>query len=411
MEFETDLLKKCEAYAKSFFKKNLPDKIFYHDLKHTSEVVDAAEEIGRAMDLKDEELETVMIAAWFHDTGYFRGQKNHEMKSKEIAADFLRSRGISEKKIADVGGCIIATKIPQRPTNIMEEVLCDADLYHLSTEEFFNKSELLRKEFSITGEDEIENNEWLKTTIKFLKKHSFFTDYARKKLLPNKNENLEKLRSIKNDLKLENEREDKNDGGEIPSKESKESKKGKKKGKKKPSRGIETLFRLTSRNHVDFSSMADNKANIMISINAIMMSILFSVLFRRFDEYENLIIPTIILSLVCTTTIIFAILATRPNLTTGVFTKEDIEKRRTNLLFFGNFYRMPLADYEWGVHQLMDDRDFLYGSIIRDIYFLGKVLGRKYLLLRISYTIFMFGLIISLISFAVFVFFFPRQSL
>ena len=72
---------------------------------------------------------------------------------------------------------------------------------------------------------------------------------------------------------------------------------------------------------------------------------------------------------------------------------------------------MPLQDYEWGVRQLMDDRDFLYGSMIRDIYFLGKVLGRKYFLLRISYTIFMYGLIISLISFAVFVFFFPNQSL
>jgi hypothetical protein len=184
----------------------------------------------------------------------------------------------------------------------------------------------------------------------------------------------------------------------------------KKKLKKRPNRGIETLFRITSRNHVDFSSMADNKANIMISVNSIMLSIIFSVLFRRFEEYPNLIIPAIILSVVCTTTIIFAILATRPNLTEGVFTKEDILKRRTNLLFFGNFHKMPLQDYEWGVKQLMKDRDFLYGSMIRDIYFLGKVLGRKYFLLRISYTIFMYGLIISVISFGVAVFFFPTQT-
>jgi len=290
----------------------------------------------------------------------------------------------------------------------MEQVLCDADLYHLSTSDFINKSELLRKEFSLTGNDEIKGKVWLKKNIKFLKKHTFFTDYAKENLLPHKKKNLKKLKSIKNNQNVEDnknpvEKGQKGTDQSIPTK--------KKKLNKRPNRGIETLFRITSRNHVDFSSMADNKANIMISVNSIMMSILFSVLFRRFEEYPNLIIPAIILSIVCTTTIIFSILATRPNLTTGVFTKEDILKRRTNLLFFGNFHKMPLNDYEWGVRQLMDDRDFLYGSMIRDIYFLGKVLGRKYFFLRISYTIFMFGLIISMISFAVAVFLFPTSTI
>ena len=187
--------------------------------------------------------------------------------------------------------------------------------------------------------------------------------------------------------------------------------KRKKKKDDKPTRGIETLFRITSRNHVDFSSMADNKANIMISINSIMMSIVFSVLFNKFATDPNLIPPTIILSVVSTATIIFAILATRPNLTSGVFTRDDIRKRRTNLLFFGNFYKMPLNDYEWGIKELMNDREFLYGSMIRDIYFLGKVLGKKYLYLRISYTIFMYGLVISVIAFAIAVFLFPTASI
>ena len=180
-----------------------------------------------------------------------------------------------------------------------------------------------------------------------------------------------------------------------------QEKRKKKKEDNRPTRGIETLFRVTSRNHVDFSSMADKKANIMISINAIMMSIVFSVLFNKFATDPNLIVPTIILTIVSTATIIFAILATRPNLSAGVFTKDDIKKRRTNLLFFGNFYKMPLEDYEWGVRELLKDKDFLYGSLIRDIYFLGKVLGKKYLYLRISYTIFMFGLVLSIIAFAI----------
>ncbi|MBR9999460.1 MAG: HD domain-containing protein [Cyclobacteriaceae bacterium] len=409
MILETDLIDKSKEYVESFLEQNLSNEIFYHDLEHTREVVNAVIEIGQASGLTRDQLETVLIAAWFHDTGYFKGKINHEKESKSIAENFLRDQGINEKKISEVGGCIIATKIPQRPTNLMEEVLCDADLYHLSTSEFFRKSELLRKEFSLTGNNEIKDKEWLNTNIKFLKKHNFFTDYAKEKLLPHKKRNLKKLKSIKNELEIENNiNEGKSqEDGSVRQDDTSE----KKKQEKRPNRGIETLFRITSRNHVDFSSMADNKANIMISINSIMMSIIFSVLFRRFEEYPNLIIPAILLSVVCTTTIIFAILATRPNLTEGVFTKEDILKRRTNLLFFGNFYKMPLADYEWGVRQLMKDRDFLYGSMIRDIYFLGKVLGRKYFLLRISYTIFMYGLIISVISFGVAVFFFPTHTI
>ena len=399
MEVESELLSKSKSYVESFLKENLSDGIYYHDLEHTQEVVNASKEIGIASNLSNDELETVLIAAWFHDTGYYKGMKDHEANSRDVAKEFLLKEGANKEKIDAVGGCIMATKIPQNPSNLMEEVLCDADLYHVSTREFFKKSELLRKEFSLVFPDEIQLDEWFKNSIKFLKKHSFFTSYAKERLLPAKKENLKKLKVLYKDILV--------DDNDSP----KPDKKKKKKDDNKPTRGIETLFRITSRNHVDFSSMADNKANIMISINSIMMSIVFSVLFNKIATDPNLIPPTIILTFVSTATIIFAILATRPNLTAGVFTKDDIMKRRTNLLFFGNFYKMPLNDYEWGIKELMNDRDFLYGSMIRDIYFLGKVLGKKYLYLRISYTIFMYGLVVSVMAFAIAVFLFPTTSI
>ena len=411
MAFETDLIRKSREFVEKFLQDKLSDDLYYHDLKHTREVVEAAEKIGRAENLTDDELETVIIAALFHDTGYYKGSEKHEIISKDIATEFLRDNKIEEKKIADIGGCIIATKLPQRPTNKMEEVLCDADLYHVANHDFFEKSELLRKELAAREEVDIKDRKWRKKSLKFLKKHNFFTPFAKENLLPAKEKNLAKLKEF-----LEEQQAiltDDNNKSEVVKSIDNGEKSGRenviKKIKKKPNRGVETLFRTTSRNHVDFSSMADNKANIMISINAIMMSILFSVLFRNFEAYPNLIVPAIILSVVCTLTIIFAILATRPNLTTGVFTKEDIEKRRTNLLFFGNFHKMPLEDYEWGMRRLLEDSDWLYGSMIRDIYFIGKVLGKKYRWLRISYTIFMYGLVISVFAFAVAVFFFPTH--
>ena len=112
-----------------------------------------------------------------------------------------------------------------------------------------------------------------------------------------------------------------------------------------------------------------------------------------------MIIPTSILLSVCVITMVFSILATRPTLPEGTFTQADIDSRKVNLLFFGNFYRMNFDDYDAGMRQMMNDRDFLYGSLTRDVYSQGIVLGKKYSLLRKGYTVFMYGIIASVIAF------------
>jgi hypothetical protein len=103
----------------------------------------------------------------------------------------------------------------------------------------------------------------------------------------------------------------------------------------------------------------------------------------------------------CLVTIVFAILATRPSIASGKFTRDDIKEKKTNLLFFGNFHSMDLKDYEWGMREMMKDYEYLYGSMIKDIYFLGKVLARKYRFLRLAYTFFMFGFTVSIITFII----------
>jgi hypothetical protein len=178
----------------------------------------------------------------------------------------------------------------------------------------------------------------------------------------------------------------------------------------KPDRGIETMFRITSKNHLQLSAMADNKANIMISINSIILSVLVSVLFRKFEDWPQLIIPAMLLVFVCLTTIVFAVLATRPNVSSGKFTTEEIREKKTNLLFFGNFHSMELDNYMWGMREMMKDADFLYGSMIKDIFFLGIVLGKKYKMLRKSYNVFMFGFIISILSFIAAMLIYPTGS-
>ncbi|MEI9921076.1 MAG: Pycsar system effector family protein [Bacteroidota bacterium] len=377
----------------------LPADITYHTVNHTVGVVDAALEIGKASGLSKDELEIVELACWFHDVGYSQHAEDHEFIGADVAFKFLIERKFPEARAEQVRNCILATKMPQRPRNKLEEVVCDADLLHLAKDGFMHKTKLLQQELEVTFGHKIPTDQWLKRTCMFMENHHYFTEYARKNYDDAKQKNLEMIEQIQKKMKSEN------GGDHGHMKEDKQKKKDKKdKSKKKDKgleRGIETMFRLTSRNHIDLSSMADNKANIMISINAIILSVVVSVLIRRLEEFPYLVMPTIILTFVCLTTIVLSILVTRPQVALGKFSRSDIEKRKVNLLFFGNFHRMNLNDYEWAVKEMMKDGDYLYSNLIHDIYYLGVVLGKKYRLLRVSYTFFMFGFVISIVSFLV----------
>ena len=124
-----------------------------------------------------------------------------------------------------------------------------------------------------------------------------------------------------------------------------------------------------------------------------------TVLVTRFEETPHIIIPSLIFLLVSLVTIVLAILSTRPNISSGKFSKEDIKQNKVNLLFFGNFYNMKLDEYEWAIGELMKNDENLYGTMIKDQYFLGKVLAKKYKLLRVAYTVFMYGIVISVLAF------------
>jgi predicted metal-dependent HD superfamily phosphohydrolase len=408
---QTDLLARTHAYAESILTERLSSTFLFHNVDHTREVVEACQEIGQHSGLGEKEMETLLIAAWLHDVGYRDGRINHERTSMHIARTFLEEQGVGEKRIEKVLQCIAATEMPQRPQGLLAEVMCDADLYHLATDQYAEKTELLRQEVSLLTGEKVSKRKWLYGNKLFYEKHHYFTEYGRTVLEPRKQANLQKIeaaiaeREAEKEAEKAREKEKKEKKAEAP--EAKEAGEGKKEKEKRPERGVETMFRLTSQNHVELSAMADNKANIMITVNSIIVSILVSILIRKFEEFPNLVVPTIILTTVCLVTIVFAVLATRPNVSSGTFTREDILAKRTNLLFFGNFHNVSLQDYEAGVREMMKDSEFLYGSMTRDIYYQGKVLGRKYRLLRISYTVFMFGFVLAVLSFGIAIFFFP----
>ena len=160
-------------------------------------------------------------------------------------------------------------------------------------------------------------------------------------------------------------------------------------------RGAETLFRLTSKNHYTLNTMVDRKANIMISMNAIIMSIIIGTVMNELDSDPHLVYPVIMILITNLASIAYAVLATRPDLTHGE------AKEGAGLLFYGNFNDLDEESYVSGMQDLIYGGDALYDAISRDIYNLGQRLKIKFGYLRKSFNIFTIGLVLSVIAFIV----------
>jgi len=391
----TEILTSASEYVGALLHEKLPPWSVYHNYEHTLEVVEACEEIGKASKLSKEEIEVALLAAWFHDTGHVEQSSGHEAKSVSIAEDFLREHLYPEAKIEAVSAAILATEVSARARNPVQMVLRDADILHAGRKDFFAKSQLLRMEEEKRNARVYADLDWLNLNLDFLARSEFLTAYARSEYGPRRTKNLlglrEQIREMEKTL------------GTEQVKQQKRTDRDRDKSEKdaRPDRGIETIFRTVPTHHLNLSSIADQKANIMLSSNALIISIVFGLLISKLDTNPHLMIPTFILLAVCLTAIVFAILSTRPKVTSGTFTRDDIKKKRVNLLFFGNFHSVSLEDFSWGMKEMMNDREYLYGSMIQDLYYLGKVLERKYRYLRICYTVFMYGLIASVISFVI----------
>jgi predicted metal-dependent HD superfamily phosphohydrolase len=388
------LIVEAEKYVIHLLNENLDTTYVYHNIAHTQRVVEKTNELIELSDLNETQKNQLLIAAWFHDTGFTVDINKHEEKSVAIAEEFLKNHNVSEEDIKAVSNLILATVINYEPKNLLEKIIRDADCSHIGSKNYSEISELLRKEWELTCDRTLTEEGWLEENIDFLThKHRFHSDTASANWDKTKGKNLAQLLKSQKKLKQETSK----------LKHKKEELKFKKSKVELPERGIETMFRVALRNHITLSNIADTKANILLSVNAIIMSLALSNLIPKLDKPSNayLIIPTVIFILFTVASIILSVLATRPNITQGKFTKQDVADKKVNLLFFGNFHQMKLNEFEWAMEEMMKDRDYLYGSLTKDLYFLGLVLNKKYKILRVTYTVFMIGVIVSVIAFAV----------
>ncbi|WP_395063079.1 Pycsar system effector family protein [Flavobacterium sp.] len=384
-----NLIALSEDFVKNFIKDKLSNSYKYHNLNHTLTVVNAVKELMDSELFDEKDKQALLIAAWFHDTGYIESPKNHEDKSIEIVKNFLTNQNCNSEFITQVVALIDVTKFNHVPKNKLQQVIKDADYFHFSTKEYIETSELLREEWKLTLNKSYTDLEWLQTNLDMLTNcHHFYSEYALANWQPKKEKNSARL--AKKIKKMQENMKD--DINKVTRKKEKEE---------RPEKSIDTMFKITLTNHIRLSEIADSKANILLSVNAIIISIALSTLIPKLDSPSNahLIFPTFLMVFFSVISIIFAILSTKPKVTSGKFTRQDIEDKKVNLLFFGNFFKMPYEEFEWAMNEMIKDKNYLNNSMIKDLYHLGLVLERKYRLLRITYNIFMVGIIVSVVAF------------
>ncbi len=186
---------KAEKFIVDKLKKELPKRLFYHSINHVEDVFQAAVVLAKLEGISDDDFQLLKIAVLFHDSGFIVHPKEHEATGCKIVRENLPFFGYSTQQIEKICGMIMATKIPQDPHNLLEEIICDADLDYLGRDDYDSISNNLFKEINANGN--LDEESWLKLQISFLETHHYYTASA---LRMRKQKKEDKLKSLKQTL-------------------------------------------------------------------------------------------------------------------------------------------------------------------------------------------------------------------
>ncbi|MBF9221976.1 metal-dependent phosphohydrolase [Hymenobacter sp. BT662] len=392
------MVKEAQAYVTDLFARELPAQLSYHSLRHTEAVVKECRVLAAAAGLTPDDAEALLLAAWFHDAGYLDVYDGHEFRSMERAGAWLAEHGVEAGRVQLVKDLIKATHRDEESDTELKKLLTDADMSNLARDDFRSSAELLRTEWELVLGKTYTNPEWAELQLNFMLEHKYESDAGKERYKKAFKENLDAQREA------------------LKKSEKKQKKKHKEQSETfaEPKRGIETMFRTMYSNHMKLSDMADKKASMMIQLNAVLISVIITYLGANMGKAAAfspllrgnpvLTIPITILLITALGSVTTAILSAQPDVTAFKWLKKSPEiatNRRVNLLFFGQFTKLSLDNFQGGMRELMRQKEGLYTNMVTDIYYLGEVLNRKYGLLRTSYTIFMVGLILTALSFGI----------
>jgi predicted metal-dependent HD superfamily phosphohydrolase len=196
------VVKQADDYVIKLYDEKMPEGFHYHCNWHNQDVLKNAVRIGKYCRLSDHDLDLLRLATIFHDVGYIDTYAGHEALSVKYATDFLHNHNVDDDAIQNVNLAIYATKIPQKPPNMISQILCDADLFYLSDQrDYFRQAELLRREWNDRGIEQFDEEAFHKNSLDFFARHHYWTEYGKDILQPGKEKVAELIKNKLSALK------------------------------------------------------------------------------------------------------------------------------------------------------------------------------------------------------------------
>gem|GEM_PF-2312736 len=402
-----DIIKEAEQYVKNVFQENKNELLLFHNLGYIKKTVEFADHFCELEKVSETEREDILLSAWFFSCGFLFDYVDYKKQSIRIADVFINKFNLEKNRhenILKIIDNVIQNKVHD---NICEEILYDASEFYLASEDFLLWVKYHRKERNYFLTPKLTKRSFWQTVQNFLNEHSYCTQAAKNLFNAGKTKNDSKIKfvlsqellkelPVNNHMLIEEMREQIN---QINAKVEK---------RLSSARGFDTLYRITSRNQVTLSGIADNKSSILITLNTLIVSVVITFVFK----YNQIVflIPSFLTVAFSLASITFAIIATRPHIRPGIFKTEDFYNKKVSLIFYGNFYKMKYDDYENAMMEMLKNQDLLLSNLNMDQYTLGKILGRKFKLINISFTIFLLGFVLSALAFIFTIFFFNPGS-
>lgn len=397
--FVSNIVAEAGEQVLTLYNKHQNTRLILHNYAFAQSLVQKTGELSQAIGATKQNTEVAQLAAWFLPVGYLFDYENFLRNSLDQAQRFLALREYPEDGQRAVLRTMQTVATQATPTTLEEKVLADA--YNIVTyiEGFEERSPLLRLELEFMLHQKFNKKAWAERQLQALFNLKLHTHFAKTQYEPGLAQHIHSQKRVLEKIERSETGESPTPGA-MPLRHFQDI-------DESPVRAIQTFFRANYRNHINLSSIADNKANIMISVNSILISVLISILsYRNYAETNpQIVLPIIIFLVTGLASLIFAVLSARPKITNLNHPGMPPEEQRKNLVFFGNFVKLDLEEYEAAMDAMFRDSELMYGNLTRDLYHLGKVLEKKYQYLTVSYNIFMIGFIATVTTFLVTLFF------
>lgn len=392
-EKSQDIVQQARQHILKLFNQKHDSRLVYHNYAQTAAILEQVQKLEKAMKVADEVVEIALLAACFQLTGYLENTQRAAALSIEFARQFLQNQQYPAEKLQQVVQTL-DTAFRGKATTAAEALLLDATNAVRYAEDFMESNALLRLELELIENRQLDKSDWRQRQLEQLLRVQFFTPYGKLHFAPKVAQHILKLKSQLEKTPSQTTATALSSTPQRPFQQLTTD---------ATSRAAQTFFRTNYRIHINLSAIADNKANIMISVNAVLVSVLIT-----FLSYQNIgqtqpriLLPVLLFIVTGLTSLTFAVLSARPKVTKLNTDQLDLNQIKRNIAFFGNFVTLGLEQYEEALDAILRDDELLYGNMGRDLYYLGKVLEKKYYFLTLSYNTFMIGFFATAIAFLI----------